>query len=126
MLASLSTRLYRFASWKTLVLGWLLFALFPGYILKSVEERLNTLAGRSVGPVDLLFGYDPDRIQQMVASYGPEGRAVYARAELTADVVYPIIYSTLLGIMLSLVFRNRPYAPFRLVNILPLAINPVD
>lgn len=126
MLSSLSTFLYRIASWKTLVPLVSLYVLFPAYILKNLSSRMDALAGRPVGPIDLLFGYDPARIQQMVAGYGPEGRAVYAQGELTADIAYPIIYSLLLCIILSLLFRNRPYAPFRLVNIVPLAILLVD
>lgn len=82
---------------------------------------MNALAGKPIGPIDLLIGYEPDRIAEMVAAYGPEGRAVYALGEMTADVAYPIIYTTLFCIVLTLLFRNRPYAPFPLVNVLPVA-----
>ncbi len=120
MLTSLSTFLYRIASWKTLLPALILDVLFPAYILKNLEARMNALAGKPIGPIDLLFGYDPARISRMVADYGPGGRAIYAQGELTADIVYPIVYTFLFCIILSLLFRNRSYAPFRLVNVLPV------
>ncbi|MFD2574523.1 hypothetical protein ACFSUS_28065 [Spirosoma soli] len=126
MLTALSAFLYRIASWKTLLLVIALYIVFPAYILKTLEARMNALAGQPIGPLDLLFGYDPVRVQQMVAAYGPAGRDVYALGELTADVAYPLIYTFLLGLILSLLFRNRSYSPFRLVNILPTGILLVD
>ena len=122
MLASLSTFLYRIASWKTLLLAVILYVPFPAYILKTLEANMNVLAGQALGPIDLLFGYDPAKIQQMVAAYGAEGRAIYAQGELTADLAYPLIYTFLFCLILSLLFRSRPYAPFQLVNIMPVGI----
>ncbi|RYC67391.1 hypothetical protein [Spirosoma sordidisoli] len=126
MTNNLSRFFYRIASWKTLLLAVVLYVPFPAYVFKSLEERMNTLAGRPIGPIDLLTGYDPDRIRQMVAAYGPEGRAIYAQGELTADLAYPVIYTFLFCIILSMLFRNRPYAPFRRVNVLPLGIMGFD
>lgn len=126
MLHRFSSFLYRIASWKTLLLGIVLDALFPAYFFKNLEERMNTLAGKAVGPIDLLIGYKPAKIKEMVAAYGPEGRAIYAQGELTIDIAYPIVYTFLFCIILSLVFRNRPYAPFRLVNLLPVGIGVFD
>lgn len=122
MLASLSTFLYRLASWKTLLLAVLLYVPFPAYILKTLEANMDTLAGKAIGPIDLLFGYDPARIQEMVAAYGPQGRAIYRQGELTADLAYPLIYTFLFCIILSLLYRDRSYAPFRLVNLVPAGI----
>lgn len=122
MLAALSTFFYRIASWKTLLLGVVLYVPFPAYFLTSLAQRTNDLAGQPIGPIDLLVGYDPARIQQLVAAYGPEGRAIYARGELTIDLAYPLIYTFLLCLILSLVYRNRPYVPFGRVNVLPVGV----
>lgn len=122
MLTALSSLFYRIASWKTLLLGLVLYVPFPAYLLKNLEAQMNALAGKAVGPIDLLFGYNPAKISQMVADYGPEGRAIYAQGELTTDIVYPLIYTFLFCTILSLLFRNRAYAPFRLVNVLPVGI----
>ncbi|WP_080053987.1 hypothetical protein [Spirosoma aerolatum] len=122
MLPALSSFFYRIASWKTLLLGLALYIPFPAYIFKHLEADMNALAGKSLGPIDLLIGYDPGRVMQMVSEYGPEARALYARGELTDDLAYPLIYTFLLCIILSLLFRNRSYAPFQFVNIVPIWI----
>lgn len=122
MPSSLAAFFYGIASWRTLLLGALLYIPFPAYIFRSMGERMNVFAGRAVQPIDVLIGYDPARIQQMVTTYGHDGRAAYAQGELTADLAYPLIYTFLLCIILSLLYRNRSYAPFRLVNVLPVGI----
>ena len=126
MLNTLSSFFYRVASWKTLLLGVVLDALFPAYFFRNLEAHMNALAGKAVGPIDLLIGYVPDQITQLVADYGSEGRAVYARGEMTIDIAYPIVYTCLFCIILSLLYRNRTYAPFQLVNIVPVGIGVFD
>ncbi|WP_020598596.1 hypothetical protein [Spirosoma panaciterrae] len=122
MLTTFSAFLYRIASWKRLLLGVVLYIPFPVYIFKQLEAEMNALAGKPLGPIDLVIGYDPARVMQMVADYGPEARGLYAQGELTYDLAYPLIYTFLLGVILSLIFRNRAYAPFRLVNLVPIAV----
>lgn len=122
MLNTLSAFLYRIASWKTLLLGVVLYIPFPAYFLANLEARLNALAGKAIGPIDLLLGYNPTKISQMVADYGPEGRSIYAQGSLIIDTAYPLIYTFLFCIILSLLFRRRSYAPFPTVNVLPLSI----
>lgn len=122
MINAISTFFYRISSWKTLLLGLILYVPFPAYILKNLDARINTLAGHAVEPIDLLVGYEPLRIRTMVAAYGPEGRAVYAQGELTADLVYPFVYTFLLCVILTLLFRHRTYTSFRLVNTIPIVI----
>ena len=39
-------------------------------------------------------GYDADMVQERFLIYGEAGRALYARAALSLDVVYPLAYST--------------------------------
>lgn len=117
----LSAFFYRIASWKTLLLGLVLYIIFPAFILKNAEEQINAFAGETIGPIDLLmFEYNPEKILKMVATYGEEGRAYYAQGEMTADLAYPLVYAFLFGVILSLLYRNKPYQPFRYVNLLPV------
>ncbi|GAB2522061.1 hypothetical protein [Spirosoma aerophilum] len=122
MLTALSTFFYRIASWKTLLPGVILYIPFPAYFFKNLEASMNAQAGYAVGPIDLLVGYNPAIISKMVAAYGDVGRAIYAQGELTIDVAYPFIYTFLFCIILTLLFRHRPYTSFRLVNVLPVGI----
>ncbi|CCH56693.1 hypothetical protein BN8_06076 [Fibrisoma limi BUZ 3] len=123
----LSAFFYRIASWQTLLVSLVLYALFPGYILKNIETQLNLYARKAIGPLDLLiFNGNPSVIEQMIAQYGAEGRAYYAQAELTADLAYPIVYTFLLCIVLSLVFRQTSASPSSLINLLPLVVWAID
>jgi hypothetical protein len=122
MLAALSTFFYRIASWKILLLAIVLYIPFPAYFFKNLEANMNAQAGRPVGPIDLLVGYDPARVSEMVDAYGTKGRAIYAQGELTLDLAYPFIYTFLFCIILTLLFRHRTYTSFRLVNVLPVGI----
>ena len=56
---------------------------FPAYFLKDAETRINILAGKTLGPIDLTMGFTPERTLQMVAEYGDEARAYYATVEST-------------------------------------------
>lgn len=109
----------RVANWKSLLLLFVLYISFPAWWLKNAEIDINQFAGKTIGPIDLTFGFDPARTLQMVADYGPAARAYYTRIELTVDVVYPLVYSFLFAVILTLLFRNRLYKPFARVTLLP-------
>jgi hypothetical protein len=113
------TFLNRMANWKTLVFLLVVYVSFPAYWLKNAEATINKLAGKPVGPIDLTFGFNPTRTLRMVADYGPAARAYYAQTECTVDVAYPLVYSLLFAVILTLLFRDRPYKPFRWVTLLP-------
>lgn len=108
------------ASWKSLLLLLVLYISFPAYWLKNAEATINRLAGESIGPIDLTIGFNPGHTLQMVADYGPEARAYYARVELTIDLIYPLVYSLLFAVILTLLFRKKAYKPFAAVTLLPL------
>ena len=122
MLIATSTVFYRISSWKALLLAIGLYIPFPAYFLKNLEASINEQAGQQIGPVDLLVGYNPARISEMISEYGDEGRAIYAQGELTIDVAYPFIYTFLFCVLLTLLFRHRTYTSFRLVNVLPISL----
>jgi len=111
--------LNRIASTKSFLVLLVIYLLFPAYILKNAEATINELTGKSIGPIDLTFGFNPSKTLQMVADYGEKARAYYAQGEMTMDVIYPIIYTFLFAVILTLLFRNKPYTPFRYVNLLP-------
>ena len=100
----------RFSNWKTLCLFLVLYLLFPAYILKNAETKMNTLAGSEVGVIDLTFGFDPQKTLDMVAAYGDAGRKYYASVEMTADIAYPFTYAVFFAIILTLLFRRSSLA----------------
>lgn len=113
---TLSTFLNRIASRTSLLIILALYFLFVGYILGNAENKIKELAGKSIGVIDLTFGFNPQKTLSMVAGYGDSARFYYARTEMTTDIIYPIVYAFLFGIILSLLHRGTTYA---WLNILP-------
>lgn len=98
----------RISNWKLLLVFLLLYLFFSGYILKNAENKINALAGQSIGVIDLTFGFNPQKTLDMVAVYGDAARAYYSRVEMTADLAYPVIYAFLFAIVPALIYRNTP------------------
>ena len=113
---TLSNFLDRIASWKSLLIFLALYMAFPGYFLKNAETKIVALAGKPVGIIDLTFGFNPEKTLMMVAEYGDDARAYYARTEMTTDTLYPLVYAFLFGIILALLYRGGPRS---WVNTLP-------
>ena len=116
---TLSLFLDRIANWKILLVNLAIYMVFNAVLLKNAENKVNELAQKTIGVIDLTFGFNPQKTLDMVANYGDEARAYYASVEMTTDVIYPIVYSFLFGIILTLLFRNKAYKPFPFVNLLP-------
>ena len=100
----LNTISEKFHSWTT---GWRVLimliadALMMGYIMPLAGGIMALAANNSVSPLDLMFFYTPAKAFEMMDKYGEAGRAVYLKIELTADIIYPIIYTLFYGLLLS-------------------------
>jgi hypothetical protein len=97
----------RIANWKSLLIFLALYLSFPAYFLKNAEAKINELAGKTVGVIDLTMGFDPQTTLDMVAQYGDLARSYYATTEFTTDIAYPLVYAFLFGIILTLLFRKK-------------------
>ncbi len=103
--------------------GWLLLVValqvlfmvaFHGLFSFSVE-RISALSGGRGIPDARMF-YTFSQLQNMFQQYGSEGRAMYLQLQWI-DMVYPLVYSTLLASLLYLVYkttrlRNVVFIPF--------------
>lgn len=118
MIKTLSDLFYRYAS------GWLIGAVllvFVGFVALTLPEL--TAVSHNIEGLDTQFFYTPPQAFANVAAYSDEARTTLNRFHLTADIVNPILYSTLLALLLSWLFqRSFMAAPGRrLLNIFPLA-----
>lgn len=121
----LNTISEKFHAWTT---GWRVFILFladalmAGYIMPLAGGIMALAANNSVMPLDLMFFYTPDRAFEMIERYGEVGRSVYLRIELTADIIYPIIYTLFFGLLLSWLFQRafRSDSPMQKWNVMPV------
>ena len=115
----------KFHAWAT---GWRVFILFlaealmMGYIMPLAGGILALAANNSVMPLDLMFFYTPQQAFEMMDKYGEAGRAIYLRIELTADIIYPVIYTLFYGLLISWLFQRafKPESPMQKWNVMPV------
>ncbi len=121
----LNTISQKFHAWAT---GWRVFiffladALMAGYIMPVAAGIMALAANNSVMPLDLMFFYTPDQAFEMMERYGEAGRSVYLQIELTADIIYPIIYTLFFGLLLSWLFQRgfKPESRMQKWNVMPV------
>ncbi len=115
----------KFHAWTT---GWrviiLLIAetLMMFYIMPIAAGIMAFAANDSVMPLDLMFFYTPAQAFEMIDRYGEAGRSVYLRIELTADIIYPIIYTLFYGLLLSWLLQRafKPDSKIQKWNVMPV------
>lgn len=121
----LNTISQKFHAWTT---GWrviiLLIAetLMMFYIMPIAAGIMALAANDSVMPLDLMFFYTPAQAFEMIDRYGEAGRSVYLRIELTADIIYPIIYTLFYGLLLSWLLQRafKPDSKIQKWNVMPV------
>jgi len=117
-----SEKLIRIAGWKTISLSIIVqaaffFGVFPWFIT-------NFGPGPGMPMLDLRFGFSPAEACAIIGSYSPDGRRGYLVTLLVADFVYPLVYATLLSLIISIVLRNTlsdSVSPWHHLNLLPFA-----
>lgn len=99
-----------------------LYLVFVLYIFPNSAFDMDT------GPLDLKFSYSPETAYEMIEAYGEEGRASYARAAMTVDVAYPIVYTLMFMVWLTLALRSANVSSSRrcFISMLPLSVFVLD
>jgi hypothetical protein len=120
MLKTLARRLVHAASWRRLGLLIPVYAVFIG-TLTTLENRIKRGSG-GLGVPDLIFGFSADDLHARLDAFGPEGRRLYAYAELV-DLVYPLVYAVTFATVLALAVKRLFGEESRaaLVTLLPFA-----
>ena len=120
MLDRLSAMLHRFAK------GWLVFILFLldmffNIIVMPMAEALMKFDGGGPGPLDLRFFTSPAKMFEIIDQYGEYNRIFYRNVELTADILYPIVYTLFFSLLISWLFQRGfdPASPLQKWNVLP-------
>ncbi len=121
----LNTISQKFHAWAK---GWLVLVLLVadglmmGYIMPLAGGILAFVANNHVTPLDLMFFYSPAQAFEMLEKYTAAGRSLYMKIELTADIIYPIIYTLFYGLLLSWLFQRgfKPDSPMQKYNVIPV------
>ncbi len=88
----------------------------------------NSAYEGEVGPLDLKFSYSPATAYDMIESYGEEGRARYARSAMTIDFAYPIVYTLLFMVWITLAVKGANMSDARrcFIAMVPLSVFILD
>jgi hypothetical protein len=122
MLNTISQKFHSWTSgWRVIIL-LIADALMMGYVMPLAGGILALAANNSVMPLDLMFFYTPAKAFAMIEKYAEAGRAVYLKIELTADIIYPIIYTLFYGLLLSWVFQRafKSDSKMQRYNVMPV------
>ena len=119
----LTRLLNRLANWKTIVILILIALPFNLVIFPMRSARLQELSGKSTPIIDVMFAYTPAQVYELVPAYGEQGRQLYAVTELTVDLAYPILYNSLLSLLMAIIFRSAfsSGSQWQKLPLLPLA-----
>src|SRR5512134_3993953 len=106
MLNTISKKFYAWTTGRRVIILFIAEALMMGYIMPLASAIMALAANNSVMPLDLMFFYSPEKAFAMIEKYGEAGRALYMKIELTADILYPIIYTLFYGLLLSWLMKR--------------------
>jgi len=83
---------------------WVLIGLYLVFVL----VLFPALGGESgAAPLDLMFSYSPGQAYDLIESYDPDVRHSYAISAMTLDVAYPLTYSLLFSVWLTLLLKSN-------------------
>jgi len=122
MVDTISQKFHKWTSgWRVIIL-LIAEGLMMGYVMPVASAIMALAANNSVMPLDLMFFYSPAKAFEMMDKYGEAGRSIYLKIELTADIIYPIIYTLFYGLLLSWLFQRafRPTSGMMKLNAMPV------
>lgn len=122
MLNKISEKFHAWANgWRVIIL-MIAEMLMMLYVMPLAAGIMAFAANNSVMPLDLTFLYTPAQAFETLESYGEAGRSVYLKIELTADIIYPIIYTLFFGLLLSWLFQRafKPDSKMQKWNVMPV------
>lgn len=97
--------LKQLANRQTICLLIVIFGLFQAVILPGAANSLAYYSGETQ-IIDLSFALPATQLYEMVDAYGVRGRQLYAIIEVTVDLIYPIVYTLLMSLLLTVLHRK--------------------
>lgn len=121
MLQNISEKFYKWANGWVVLLFLALDMLFAGFVMPLMGGLMKSGTGLEQ-PLDLMIFATPDKIFNMIETYGDSTRMFYRTVELTADIAYPIIYTFAFGLLISWLFKRgfTSNSSMRKYNIAPV------
>jgi len=91
-----------------------LYIMMAALVMSEGATQIKKLSGKDLDPLDLFFSYSPAIVYPLLEEYGENGRAFYALFEMTADAVYPIIYTLLFCSLIGYAWKSFILKKFQL------------
>jgi hypothetical protein len=122
MLNKISEKFHSWAHGRWVLIMLAADLLMMGYIMPLAAGLMAFAANNSVLPLDLMFFYTPDEAFAMIDKYAEAGRSIYLKIELSADIIYPIIYTLFYGLLLSWIFQRafKSSSAVQKLNVMPV------
>jgi hypothetical protein len=101
-------RLYSWMNGRTLLFLFVPLLLFYLLLFNGRSQFLTQLVqqnnpSETNSPIiDTWFAYSPDKLFRVIDEMGDTGRQFYALTEVSADLVFPLLYTPFLFILLAL------------------------
>jgi hypothetical protein len=109
---SLTNFIARYSTWKSILVLLVLNIVFPAVVFPFFQGNPANI------PLDLQFSYSPEKAYELLAQFSSEDLKLYRIMELTADIIYPIIYGVFFSLILFKLSKNIIFASIPLLAIL--------
>lgn len=129
MLKNISDKILKWECFRTNTI-FLVLLLITILVFQWAAAYLSQLAGVETKPLDLEFFFTADRAYELIGTYNEALRNFYIPFELTADIIYPILYGLYLALLISFLlkinFQDIDNQSIRFLNLLPLGASLFD
>jgi hypothetical protein len=123
----LSDFFVRISNWKSLLLFFIIYVGFNAYFLPKGFKDMVPAEDKNLPILDLQFGYNPERVKEIVSMYTGEAKAAYIFNCAVVDGIYPVVYMFFFAIIFSLVFYKWKINPwFKYINLFSFVIVVLD
>ncbi len=93
--------LYKIANWKVILPVFLIFLFFFLFAFPQHFAKMNALANEEVQILDARISYTLEDVNTLFEKLKPEGRAIYKTLSTKTDMAYPLVYGSLLILLLA-------------------------
>jgi hypothetical protein len=110
MLIKLSNTLQKYAKGWLILILFVLDMFFNIIVMPMAQVLMKGNSGNAPGSLDLRFFTLPATMFEIIGKYGAYNRIFYRSFELTADILYPIVYTLFFSLLTTWLFQ-RGFAP---------------
>ena len=119
-LEMVKNKLARIANGRILILLFLAALPFLAFVFPYRNTALSIVSGREKPTLDSDVHYDATYAYDLFGSLEKKGRRLYAWSEITADLIFPLIYAFFLSLLIIYIFERTSFTkPQQFLAMLP-------